>query len=224
MTHRTRQEYTAILRAQYAQADKEGEGQMLGDSCRTARRHRKAAIRALRRVPGAPQHPPGRPHRCGPALVPLPEQLWDIGGQLCGKLLAPGLPILIAALERHRALALTAEQRAHLLRLSPATVDRLLWPRRARRGRQRRGPVGPRALVAAQRSPSGRGRSGRARRPGPSRAVSPCTAASRPPASISPPCSSWMSPRAGPSWSRPGASGTTAPAPFGPRLPVAPRG
>ena len=78
----------------------------------------------------------GRRPTYGRALVPILERLWDISDRLCGKLLVPLLPILVPALEQHGALTLVPAQRAQLLALSAATLDRLLQPCRRRRGRQ----------------------------------------------------------------------------------------
>ena len=53
---------------------------------------------------------------------------WEATNRLCGKRLVPFLPELVPSLERHGHLVLTAEVRDLLLRLSPATADRLLRP------------------------------------------------------------------------------------------------
>jgi hypothetical protein len=55
---------------------------------------------------------------------------WEATNRLCGKRLVPFLPELVPSLERHGHLVLTEEVRARLLRLSPATADRLLRPLR----------------------------------------------------------------------------------------------
>jgi len=56
---------------------------------------------------------------------------WAAANQVCAKRLVPFLPDLVASLERHGHLTLSDEVRAQLLRISPATADRLLHaPRR----------------------------------------------------------------------------------------------
>ena len=140
MTHRARREYAAALRAQYVTATKTVKGTLLTEYCRITGCHRKAAIRALR-VPRAPSgRRPGRPRRYGDAIRPVLQQLWEVGDRACGKLLAPVVPLLVAALERHGALRVPTAIRDQLLRLSPATIDRLLQPVRHSRGRQPRRP------------------------------------------------------------------------------------
>jgi transposase InsO family protein len=53
-------------------------------------------------------------------------KLWQVGGRMCGKLLAPVIPDLLQALERHGERTVSPEVRLQLLAVSPATIDRLL--------------------------------------------------------------------------------------------------
>ena len=62
--------------------------------------------------------------------------LWEASDRICGKRLKPVLPLLVTSLERHGHLALDSIVRAKLLKVSPATIDRLLAPVR-REGRER---------------------------------------------------------------------------------------
>jgi transposase InsO family protein len=74
-------------------------------------------------------------------------ELWELSGRLCGKLLVAVLPLLLPALERQRGRTVTPAQRAQLLGISAATLDRLLRPVRQRQGRQpRRGARAANAL------------------------------------------------------------------------------
>jgi len=150
VTRLTRQEYAAALRGRYHAAGKSERGRILDECCRTTGCHRKAAIRLLRRAPARRARRRGRPCRYGPELLPLLTQLWEVSDRACGKLLAPLLPTLVPALERHGELRVAPELRPHLLRLSPATLDRLLRPIRRRLSRQPHGPRAPASLLARQ--------------------------------------------------------------------------
>jgi hypothetical protein len=100
---------------------------------------------------------------------PVLQRLWDVGDRRCGKLLAPVLPLLLAALERHNALRVPPAWREQLLRLSPATIDRLLQPVRRTRGRQPRRPSpsnGPPAQKIDERRARARSAAGGERRSG----------------------------------------------------------
>jgi len=150
MTRLARGEYAAAVRARYHAAGKQEKGRLLDEFCRTTGCHRKAAIRLLRRPAARRPHRRGRPRRYGPELVPLLAQLWEVSDRACGKLLAPMLPTLVAALERHGEVRVAPGLRPLLLRLSPATLDRLLRPVRRRRGHQPHRRAAPATPLARQ--------------------------------------------------------------------------
>jgi hypothetical protein len=58
--------------------------------------------------------------------------VWNTANQICSKRLVPFIPNLVSAMERHGHLRVTQEIRDKLLRISPATVDRLLQNERRR--------------------------------------------------------------------------------------------
>lgn len=58
--------------------------------------------------------------------------IWNTSNQICSKRLVPFIPQLVNAMERHRHLRVTADIREKLLKISPATVDRLLQNERRR--------------------------------------------------------------------------------------------
>jgi len=104
VTDRARQEYAEALQARYQQADKTGKGRILDEYCRVTHCHRKAAIRRLSHTPRRAARSRGRPRRYGSELLPVLERVWAASDYLCGKLLAPMLPTLLEALERHHGL------------------------------------------------------------------------------------------------------------------------
>jgi hypothetical protein len=136
MTRHSILEYAAALRPRYLTAPGSKKSAILTEFCQLTGYHRKAAIRPLCRTPtpGSAEHR-GRPRQYPLSLVPVLVEIWEASGRLCSKSLAPFLPELIAALERHGELVLTAEARRQLLQLSPATIDRMLAPVRSARGR-----------------------------------------------------------------------------------------
>ncbi|KKO47658.1 hypothetical protein VT06_15900 [Arsukibacterium sp. MJ3] len=58
--------------------------------------------------------------------------VWNTANQICSKRFVPFIPNLVAAMERHGHLRITEEIRGKLLKVSPATVDRLLQNERRR--------------------------------------------------------------------------------------------
>ncbi|MGQ9572601.1 MAG: ISNCY family transposase [Dehalococcoidia bacterium] len=132
MTRVTVHEYAAALRPRYWAARKGCKGKILDEFCRTTGMHRKAAIRLLGKPTRSRLVGRGRPRRYGPEVAAALAQLWEVGDQMCGKLLAAVMPDLLAALERHGELKVSPEVQGLLLQASPSTIDRLL--RRHRTG------------------------------------------------------------------------------------------
>ena len=68
----------------------------------------------------------GRERRYGAEVKGELLKLWRMLDYVCGKRLAAALPGVLEALERHGELQMTEEVRAALMRVSAATIDRLL--------------------------------------------------------------------------------------------------
>ena len=64
--------------------------------------------------------------------------IWEASDRICGKRLKALAPILVEAMERHGHLRLAPEVRASLLRMSAATMDRVLRAIREQAGRRAR--------------------------------------------------------------------------------------
>ena len=149
MSPQSVREYAAALRPRYLLASRAEKARLLTEFCRLAKRHRKSAIRLLRQPPGQSTPRSGRPPSYGPNVIALLKVVWEASDYLCGKRLAPFLPTLLEALERHRVLQVPSALRPLLMRISAPTIDRLLRPyRRAHpRGLATTGPSHP-ALAA----------------------------------------------------------------------------
>lgn len=143
-------EYAASLRPRYHLASRRDKGRLLDEFCRITDRDRKVAIRLLRHRRKRARRRAGRPRQYLNTLRPALEQVWEGSDYLCSKRLAPFLPELIEALERHDEVRLSAEQRTALLQISPATIDRLLRP--VRRLHRRHGLATTSPSLAALRA------------------------------------------------------------------------
>lgn len=93
---------------------------------------------------------PKRPRTYGPDIVRLVKELWGLAGGLCGKRLAPFIRQCVPILERFEEITLTGEQRRKLLAVSPATIDRLLAPERAKYRLKGRATTKPGTLLKHQ--------------------------------------------------------------------------
>jgi len=143
-------EYAASLRPRYRLASRRDKGRLLDEFCRITTRDRKVAIRLLRRRPKRARRRAGRPRAYPRTLRPVLEQVWEASDYLCSKRLAPFLPELIEALERHDEVRLSAEQRTALRQISAPTLDRLLRP--VRRLHRRHGLATTSPSLAALRA------------------------------------------------------------------------
>lgn len=133
MTKGSKRELVLAIRLRYMRASKAEKGRILDEFVATTGYHRKYAIWLLR------HGPPPKPatHRRGhpvydQAVKQALTQVWEISGRLCSRRLHPFLPEMLETLERHHELVLPAVTKAQLLRVSCATIDRLLKPVRAR--------------------------------------------------------------------------------------------
>jgi len=77
-------------------------------------------------------------------------KIWLIMGCICGKRLKPILKEIILVLKKHNEIALDAETEEKLLRVSPATIDRLLKPERKKYELKGRSHTKPGTLLKSQ--------------------------------------------------------------------------
>ena len=137
----TRSELVAAIRERYERASKADRSAILNEFVAITGYHRKHAIRLLTSA-GDCRIPPARRarRRYDAAIREALIVVWEASDRICSKRLKPLIPVLLPALERHGRLALSAERRAALLAISPASMDRLLSEVRliARGGRRRR--------------------------------------------------------------------------------------
>jgi hypothetical protein len=128
MSVQARQEYTREIGARYRAADSKEKSRILDEFVMTCTYNRKYALGLLNNPPPIRKEPIKRPRaaRYNEDVRRALAELWEDSGGLCSKRLIPFLPELIAALERHDEMVLSAPVRKKLLCISPATADRLL--------------------------------------------------------------------------------------------------
>lgn len=126
MSNQSKRELVERLRHRYLHGSRGEKSRILDEFVAVTGMHRKAAIRALRHGYGRGRERRGRPPVYSGATIAALAEVWRIAGCICGKRLAPFLPELVAALERHGELALDGETRRLLLSMSAATMDRKL--------------------------------------------------------------------------------------------------
>jgi len=125
-----RREVLLVVAERYRSAGRIEKGRMLDALCRTTGWHRKHAVRALRRrvVDKAVEieAPRERKRRYGATIRDALTALWEASDRVCGKRLVAMIPTLMPALAQHGRLQLSEGERAQLLAVSAATIDRML--------------------------------------------------------------------------------------------------
>ena len=137
MTRGGIREYTEAVRERYLHGSKKEKGKILDEFTNVTGRHRKAAIRLLRRRnQSRANRSRGRPRQYSAAVAGAVRVAWEATDRLCSKRLHPFLPEFVRVLRRHGEGGMTAEIEAQLCRMSPSTIDRLLRPYRRLGGRR----------------------------------------------------------------------------------------
>jgi hypothetical protein len=131
MSQQSKRELLETIRPRYLKASKRGKARILDEFVAATGYHRKYAIRVLkhgRKASGLRKK--GRRKEYQGEVVAVLTHIWEICGRICSKRLKPFLPEIVAVLERHQELSLSAEIKSQLLRMSPSTIDRCLRPAR----------------------------------------------------------------------------------------------
>ena len=145
MSLRSRRELLEVVAPRYKQANRKAKQPILDEFVAVTGYHRKYAIgllnayRATQAVSSAPERK-GRQRLYTAEVQEALIIVWEVANRICSKRLAPFLPEMVGALERHGHLSLPLEVKKRLLGISPATMDRLLAEVRrvARAGNQSR--------------------------------------------------------------------------------------
>jgi hypothetical protein len=132
MSKTTKKEVLEKLRRRYQTAGPEHKTKLIDQAVGLLSYHRKAAVRALNRVPGGRRvFSTGRPREYeGDELLPVLRVIWPAASYPCGKRLAAMIPDWLAGYQQHEK-SVSAGVQEQLLQASPRTLDRLLSPLRA---------------------------------------------------------------------------------------------
>jgi hypothetical protein len=137
MTRTSVEELVEALRRRYAKASRSQKSKILDEFVAVTGFHRKAAIRRLGHVRRTRGKRRGRPRVYTPDVVAALRSVWEVCGCICSKRLAPFLPEAVALLKREGKVVVPADVRERLIRMSPATIDRLLAKHRHGGGKGR---------------------------------------------------------------------------------------
>ena len=164
LTMKQRQAVTAVTVQRYRKASKKVKQQILDEFCETTgycrgyacfvlRNHGQQVWRGGKRVVvGAVSKPQPRqkPRYYDEPVVRELSKLWQLLDYICGKRLVVIMPELIAKLEQFGELRLARSTKEKLLRISAASIDRLLRPERRKHQLRQRSHTKPGTLLKHQ--------------------------------------------------------------------------
>lgn len=133
MGKQERRAYLQAISKRYCRSDKTNKQKILDEFCAVCGYARKYAIRLLNRKQDSPSLPRKRPgakqkYHTSSLMEPL-RRIWFASDQLCGKRLKAALPLWLPHYENEYG-TLSETVRGDLLKVSAATLDRLLKPLR----------------------------------------------------------------------------------------------
>lgn len=149
MSQRSRKEYIARIWPRYQRSGRKHKQLILNEFCINCEYDRKYAIKLLNKPLGVRQRPPGPETTYSEAEQEVLAYLWRQTDYLCSKRLKAALPIWLPYYERHKG-TLSPDVRRRLGQISPATIDRLLAPIRAKAAPHGRGGTRPGTLIRTQ--------------------------------------------------------------------------
>jgi len=145
----SRKQYLQTLLSRYLKARKRQKGSILDEFCRNTGQNRKYVIRKISRLASTEPRPPRkRVAHYGQETARALETLWKMFDYPCGQRLKPLIGMELDRLLRLRELKVSALTTKKLRTISPATIDRLLRPKKeAWKVHHKPGPKGP-GLIA----------------------------------------------------------------------------
>jgi hypothetical protein len=164
LTMKQRQAVTAVTVQRYRKASKKVKQQILDEFCKTTgycrgyarfvlRNHGRQVCRGGKQVVvGAvsKRQPRQQPRYYDEPVVRELSKLWQLLDYICGKRLVVIMPELIAKLEQFGELRLAKSTKEKLLRISAASIDRLLRPERRKHQLRPRSHTKPGTLLKHQ--------------------------------------------------------------------------
>lgn len=141
MSQNSKKDYLLAIWDRYQRVGRRFKSKILDEFCEICGYARKYAIQLLSRKPHSRPKKPGPKPKYDHAVLETLKAIWLLSEQMCSKRLKAALPIWLPFYEQAHG-PLPATTRTKLLRISPASIDRLL--KRARLRYPRRGLSGTR--------------------------------------------------------------------------------
>jgi hypothetical protein len=128
----SRNQYLETLLERYLKANKAQKGLLLDEYCANTKQNRKYVIRKVSRLAFGPSRVKKKRRAFyGPEVRRALETIWKMFDLPCGQRLAPIVRTELERLRRLKEIDVSETTARKLLRVSPATIDRLLKPLKA---------------------------------------------------------------------------------------------
>ena len=141
MSQKSKREYLLAIWGRYQRVGRRFKSKILDEFCAVCGYTRKYAITLLNRKPRARCKKPGPRRKYDAAILEPLKAIWLLSEQMCSKRLKVALPIWLPFYEQAHG-SLEPATRKKLLRISPASMDRIL--KKARAAYPRKGLSGTR--------------------------------------------------------------------------------
>lgn len=149
MTKQSKEEYLIRMRVRYAKAGRLGRSRLLDECEEVCGYHRKHLIRLLKAPNKASKGRPGPKSGYDiPEIINALEDLWLVMGRPCSKLFGANIPGWLPFYERQS--PVDEDIKDKLLRISPATIDRVMKPVRRKHGSHGLGGTRPNLALKFQ--------------------------------------------------------------------------
>lgn len=152
LTMRQRVAVTSTIRKRYRRASKKQKTQILNEFTKTTGYNRSYArhiLGSLKKKGRKKKYSPRERTYDSTIFYPL-RKIWIVADGICGKRLQPFIPELLRVLEREKEIKLNKEKRAKLLRISAATIDRMLAATKRRYRLKGRSTTKPGSILKSQ--------------------------------------------------------------------------
>ena len=139
MTKQEKSAYRKRIKLRYERGSRDDKGRILEEFCKVCGYNRKYVIRILNRAVSWLAGKPGRASKyTEPVFLKTLKRLWFDTDQICSKKLRLAIPVWLKFFEQEHG-KVSPENRAKLLKISPASIDRVLKPTRVKYGKGRSG-------------------------------------------------------------------------------------
>ena len=146
MVQQSKKEYLVAIWGRYRRVGKRAKGRILDEFTKICGYSRKYAIALLKRPLRRPTRKSGPQPHYGQEVLQVLRSLWLMTDQLCSKRLKSAIPLWLPFYEQDHG-TLPATVRNDVLKISAASIDRMLKPIRVRYGKRGRGGTKPGTLL-----------------------------------------------------------------------------